>query len=464
MAEVDTSSYPKPVAPANPLDIAAKVGALRQQQLSISQAQLDQANQGLQYMSRAMGALGPNASKEDYIQAAQTAVQMGLVPAQALNTFKQRAMAAPSSKAFYDEFMTTAADHQQQINYHLGQNKDVNDQGVMRQGVQLPVSQGGGFRPSTVVPVQNPPGTEFYDENNQARKLPAAAPSGVYRDTGPLVPNANRGSLNPDTPAATTVAPRPGGTPIVPRRMPVDRISGPTGPTTQTGYDFAQRFAGDGGAALKAGPSPLFEEGKKAYSVSQLNASSRAQSIKPAIQALKLMPGLATGPGTAQYNDFIAGLKAWGITDTKIDNDPTVARQELEKKLAQYVGSSPLGQRSDAQQALAEAGSPNPKKQILPALQNLTRDAIALDRVQILKPNAFKGTDYQNYIKHEGSFPQSVDEKALTLDLLPEKDRGALITKMATQYKKGNASEKQIANKFLETLKLAKEHGIYEGM
>lgn len=463
-----TDSYPKAGLPVSPLDVASKIGGLQQQQLSISQAKLDQANQGLTYMTRAMGALGPNASKEDYIKAAETAVQMGLVPAQALNTFKQRAQAAPSPQAFYNEFMTTAADHQQQINYHLGQNKDINDQGQVYSGVQRPVSQGGGFVPATKMPVQNPPGTKYYDNQNQERLLPPTGPSGVT----PVAPSPgiippvrpSSGSLNPNTPAATTVAPRnvpppAAGTPLVPKSLPVERISGPTGPSVQTGYDFNQRFAGERGAGLKAGPSPLFEQGKTAYAASNVAAGNEAQSIKPAIQALKLMPGLATGPGTAQYNELMAAAKAWGIVNTKAENDPTVLRQELEKKLAQYVGSSPLGQRSDAQQALAEAGSPNPKKQILPALQNLTRDAIGLSRVKILMPNAFKGTDYENFIKHQGTFPQSVDEKALTLDLMDKPDRDKIITKMTNKYK--NNPKDQEAVKFLNTLKMAKEHGLY---
>jgi hypothetical protein len=80
----------------------------------------------------------------------------------------------------------------------------------------------------------------------------------------------------------------------------------------------------------------------------------------------------------------------------------------------------------------------------------------------MLQPQAFKGSDYQNYVKHKGTFPNSIDEKALTLDLIDEGDRKKLITKMANQYKNGNASEKKSAEKFLNTLKLAQEAKIYE--
>lgn len=426
----DTSSYPKASLPVSPLDIAAKIGSLQQQKLAIDQAKLDQANQGLTYMTRAMGALGPNAPKEAYIKAAEDAVKLKLVPAEQLQVFVDKAQAAPDSKSFYNEFMTTAADHQQQINFHIGRNADKTDNQFTYQGVERPAAQGGGFTPATRMPVQIAPGTPNYNQDNQQELLPPAGPSGV--------------------------SPVPRVRPSLPAERPTTGAIGPTvDRTAETPTTLANRLE-----PLKAGPSPLFPEGKEAYTKAQLQASNRAQAIKPAIQALKLMPGLATGPGTGQFNDLVAAAKAWGVVDTKAENDPTVLRQEIEKNLAKYIGGNPIGQRSDAAQTLAEAGSPNPKKQILPALINLTRNAIALDRVQILMPNAFKGTDYQNYIKHEGNFPQSVDEKALTLDLMPTTEREALVRKMVTKYK--NDPKNAEANKFLNTVKLAKEHGFYE--
>jgi hypothetical protein len=433
--EPDVSSYNQPL-PVSPLDVAGKVGSLQQQKLSIDQAKLDQANQGLTYMTRAMGALGPDATKEQYIKAAEQAVKMGLVPPQQLKVFAEKAAAAPDSKSFFNEFMTSAATAQEQIALHIGRNKDMQDQKNIYSGVERSPLHGGGFSPATRMPVQIAPGTPGYNPQNEQVFEQPEGPSGVVP-----VPRA--------------------------RQLPVERppaaVSGPTGPTrditAETPTSVANRLE-----PLKAGPSPLFAEGKESYTKDQLLASGKAQAIKPAIQALKLMKPevIATGPGTAQFNDLVAAAKAWGLVNIKEDTDPTVIRQELEKKLAQYVGSSPIGQRSDAAQTLAEAGSPNPKKQILPALQNLTRDAIALDRVQMLQPQAFKGSDYQNYVKHKGTFPNSIDEKALTLDLIDEGDRKKLITKMANQYKNGNASEKKSAEKFLNTLKLAQEAKIYE--
>jgi len=455
MAELggfSVDSYKMPVE-KSPVEIAKQYGDIQQQSQQIDQAKLNQANQGLTYMTRAMGALGPNAPKEAYIKAAEDAVKLGLVPPQAVQVFAQKAQAAPTSKAFYDEFMTTAADHQQQINYHIGQNTTVQDNKSITQGVTRPASQGGGFVPATKMPIQIAPGTQGYNSANQQVYEQPEGPPGVV----PATPAAQPARSMPVAPLAS---PAPTTGPIGPT---VETTGGPNAPPAT----FAQRTDAafpNKREVLTAGPSPLFPEGKEAYTKDQLSASGKAQAIKPAIQALKLMPGLATGPGTEQFNNLVAAAKAWGIVDTKAENDPTVLRQEINKKMAQYVASSPIGQRSDAAQALTEASSPNPKVQLTQALQALTRDAVALDRVNILKPQAFKGSDYQNYIKHQGTFPQNIDEKALTLDMLDEKSRNSLVQKMAKQYRDGNAGEKKIADKFLETLKLAKENGIYEGM
>lgn len=451
--DIDTSSYPKAALPVSPLDTAAKLGGLQQQKLAIDQAKLDQANQALGYMTRAMGSLGPDATKEDYAAVADNAVKQGLVPEAQKQVYMERLQKSPSAKAFFNEFITAAQSTQEQLNYHLGRPGEVGN-GQTVTPVVTSVKPGFGQRPIGLpVQQQAPPTTQTVNEMGQPQLLgaqpPQVAPGAVAGPT-PL-PMGRPAAAGPALPVAPLT-------------------TGPTGPTVRTDADRPATFAERTDAAFPkptgpaTGAAPLFEEGKKAYTQDQLNASNRAQSIKPAIGALKLMtPALATGPGTAQFNDLVAAAKAWGIVDTKAENDPTVMRQELEKKLAQYVGGSPVAQRSDAAQTLAEAGSPNPKKQILPALQALTRDAIALDRVQILKPQAFKGQKFDDYIKHTGNFPQSVDEKALTLDLMDDKEREKLVAKMKSEYKNGDGTAKKRAVKFFETLQLARDAKLYDG-
>lgn len=433
--EADTSSYNQPL-PVSPLDVAGKVGGLQQQAINIDKSKLDLINTQFGLMNQELSAMSddPNITKPQAAERLNRFATTLKMPPEAVKHMMDELQAAPSVKAFSDNALRRGMTVQEKLNQQYGVPADKGDGSINYSGVQQPASKGGGFQPTTQMPVQVPPGTPVYNNENQQVLTGPAGPSGSV--------------------------PVPRNRPALPAERPTTGATGATvDRTAETPTTLANRLE-----PLKAGPSPLFPEGKEAYTKAQMNAGAKALAIKPAIQALKTMPGLSTGPGTAQWNDLVAAAKAWGIVDTKAENDPTVLRQELEKKLAQYVGNSSIAQRSDAAQTLAEMGSPNPKKQILPALQNLTRDAIAFDRVQMLAPQAFKGNDYQNFIKHQGTFPNSIDEKALSLDLMPEAERNSLVKKMANQYKNGNAGEKKSAEKFLNTLKLAQEHKIYEGM
>ena len=441
MAEVDTSSYPRAAMPVSPLDVAGKLGGLQQQNqqiqsgaIQIDKQKLDLVTQQFGIMNNELAGLANgNYSKPQAAERLNTIAKTLGLPTPVVQHMTAELEAAPNVQTFAKTAITRGMQTMEKVQQLYGQNASVQDNKNIYSGVQSSPMQGGAFKPINQTPLQIAPGTPGYNGDNQQVFEQPAGPSGVVPAGVP------------------TPRPAPMGAKAMPVEQPLPAAS--TAPAT-----MAERAA-----PLTAGPSPLYPEGKEAYSKDQLLASNKAQGIKPAIQALKLMPGLSTGPGTGQFNDLVAAAKAWGIVDTKAENDPTVLRQELEKKLAQYVGSSPIGQRSDAAQTLAEAGSPNPKKQILPALQALTRDAVALDRVNILMPQAFKGSDYQNYLKHKGTFPQNIDEKALTLDMLPDEDRAKLVNRMVKQYEKGNAREKNIANRFLDTLKLAREAKLYEG-
>jgi hypothetical protein len=462
IGSVDTSSYPKQAMPVSPLDMVQKVQSIQQQQLGISQQKLDQANQALGYMTRAMGSLGPTATKDQYIAAARNAVKMGLVPPDALNTFVERANAYPNtpagSQAFYNEFMTAAAGHQQQIDYHLGRVGETSNGQQVTPVVTSP-KIGFGVQPIGLpIQQQTPPSAVVMGQGNvpttvgaQPPQLPpGASPAGN-------LPGQYRMPVEQPATRPAAAIPGPVTNPAVPGQSSNfgGRVVGATvGPTTNPGAPVPRGFA--------AGAPPMFEEGKKQFAEDQALATQRMTAVKPAIQAYKIMQEGklgATGPVTGKINDLVATAKALGIVNTESINDPTVLRQEVEKKLAQYVGSSPAGQRSDAAQILAEAGSPNPKHQILPALMNLTRDSIVLDRVQAARPNAFNGSDYQDYGKHRSTFPQSIDERAFGLDLMPKADATKLTDKMYAKYK--NNPNNPEALKFFHSLDIAKKQGFF---
>ena len=249
------------------------------------------------------------------------------------------------------------------------------------------------------------------------------------------------------------------GVPVPRPRLPVDTSSA-VNPRTVNGQP--QNLTGQIIPPRPTGPMlsqpPAFEEGKKQYAEDIAQASQTLQAIKPAQQALKLMDpevikGLSgTGPIAEKTTKILSALQGVGILNT---TEPVAARQELTKKLAQYVGTSPLGNRSDAAQALKEAGSPNPNVQTLPALVNLTRDAIALDRVNAAKALAFDDKDFSKYLQHKGSFANNIDERAFKLDVMPKDERD----KLRAQIKKESKAKQ---DKFQTSIDLADRLKMYE--
>jgi hypothetical protein len=461
-----TESYPKPPAfPAQKsmLDQAQQFQQLEQGNvnlqrsgIALSQDKVKQVNDQFQIMNAELASMADPKSVITKQQAAQRLINLsktfGFKPDVTQHMIGEL-QAAPDVPTFAKVGMLRGQDAIQKFNSIYG---TVQYPTTGQQVQPVAASPMTGVRPiAAPFQIQAPPTQIEYDELGQQR----------YR--GPQAPSAPPG-----------IAPLPGGLPVA------NRLIQPTPIQTQrilpvgkgnltndgqvTGIDvqeapatFAQRYSPTGGAA---GAAPLFEEGKKAYSTAQLSAGAKAQALKPLIQAIPLMqtPGFLSGPLTDQFTKAVAGLKSTGIISIADENDPTAIRQEAVKKIYQYLSNSPVAQRSDAAQTLKEAGSPNPNVQILPALIKLAKDQIALDRIEIAAPNAFKSKNYQDFLKHQGTFPQSVDERAFVLDQEPEEKSKALVDKMAKQTKSKNKRERLEAEKFFKSLAIADEQGFYK--
>jgi hypothetical protein len=461
MSEVDTSSYLKPAAlPAQKtiLDQVGQFQSLERGNIALGQDKLKQLNDQFNVMNAELSTLAndPNVTKE---QAASRLITLsktfGLKP-EITSHMMNELNTAPDVKSFAQNALVRGMAAMEKVNNLYG-TPSVYNQG--QQDTPVNVSPMRGMRP-TGLPIQRQiPPTQ-----------PVIGPDGTPGLQGPMAPVAPPGIA---TGPGQDIQPRPIKTlPIGPINNPAingqssnfggNVIGATVEPAETPNQIVGNRFPAASGPAT--GYSPLFEEGKKAYTGDQLMASQKMMAAKPAIQALPLMqtPGFLSGPLTDQFTKVVAGLKSTGLIDIDENSDPTAIRQDVVKKLAQYVSNNPIGQRSDAAQTLREAASPNPNVQILPALIKLTKDAVALDRIEAAMPNAFKGKDYEDYLKHKGTFPQSIDEKAFTLDLEPEEKSKALVDKMAKQTKSKNNRERMEAEKFFRSLAIADNQGFYK--
>lgn len=463
MAEIDTSSYPKPAAQPSLLDVAQKFGNLQQQKLQIDQAKLDQANQGLTYLSRAMVSLGPNATKDQYKAAGDNVTrQLGLDPEKTA-VWNEQVDAAPDGPTFFKRAMSQIGSHQEILNMQTGAPGTATDSANNYQGKVDPIT--GGFTPATKMPVQLPPTTP--NVNNQPQ-LANGQPNPSYMQPGYV------GSSGP-----SGVIPARQGLPVAPLRPPAavpgpvtnPAILGPSanfggtvtgatvGPTTNaaTGQPIAS-----GSAPVASAPPPNFDVGQKMYARDQDTATSKATALKPLEEAYDLAKSVATGPGTESLNKARAYLHNLGLVKAN-EKDPAVIYPELNKNLAQFVDKN--GSRSDADLAVKESGNANAKTQIQPALLHMVQKIIGRERIEIARPQAFEGSDYQNYGKHSASFPTSQDERAYSIDKLPPDEAKQLYSEMRTKALNGKTDAEKIEGaKFLRSLSTAKKIGLVNGL
>lgn len=445
MAEVDTSSYKLPQT--NFLDTAAKFQGLEQGAITLQQSKLKQMNDQFAIANAELATMAndPNITKE---QASDRILKLSRtlnLKSDITNHLLAEINGAPKVQPVIQNALVRLMSTQERVNNLYG-TPQIYSQG--QQDYPVNVSPLKGMQPMGL-PIQKqiPPTQEVIDPRTNQPTLQGptspVTPPGTVAGPGMRLPVAPQDSINLTGPGKTItgveVVDKPTANQVVQNRFPA-----PSGPAT--GY------------------TPLFEEGKKAYTADQLASSAKMLAAKPAIQALPLMQteGFMSGPLTDQFTKIVAGLKSTGLINIADDADPTAIRQEVAKKLYQYVSNSPVGQRSDAAQTLREASSPNPNVQILPALIKLTKDAIALDRIEAAMPNAFRGQNFEGYLKHKGTFPQSVDEKAFTLDLEPPEKSAKLVDSMAKKLQSNNSRERSEAEKFFKSLRIAKDQGFYQ--
>ena len=465
--ETDTSTYPRAAPPQqqNPLDQIGKLQemGLRQQQsqknaIGIDQEKLKLVNQKWELNSKRLGELSEKGrtqqlGPEDLIDAYQDMVNYGG------KTSDQYAKSVSSIKTMAEIKRDNPGATPEQLKGMMheyisgrGRAEQIKGASIMDaintvHGAPGTVADGQYTRGIVTSPFfgVQPKGAAFGQQN--APGLPTATPEGTQAfGQQPLSPPVQQG----------VPTPRP--------RLPVDTSSA-VNPRTVNGQP--QNLTGPVIPPKASGPmlsQPYtFDEGKKQYAAGIEQAGRTLQGIKPAQQALKLMDpevikGLTgTGPIAENASKILGALQGVGILK---ESGPVAQRQELVKKLAYYLKNSPSGQRSDAAQELATKASANPDVQLLPALINITRDNIALDRVDAAKSLSFQrgveNKQYGKFLEHQGSFPNDTDERAFKLDLMPEKERNEFLDNLEK-----NESKSKLA-KFKKSYDLAKQLRMFE--
>lgn len=454
MAEVDTSSYLKPSnpQPQSMLGTVNQLQGIESNRLTIQKQQLDQINQGYGYLIRELNSLPADATGDQMRAFATNAVKMRLVQPDLAAQFISQVSDDPARNAALRKTIATKlATTQEAINSHYG-IPGYDDNGQQRTPVvRSPLLNGGAPRPvASPIQNQNPPGTPTFSDSGQPQLLgpqDPQVPAGRIPTRGGLP-----GQFDPMqiTAVPTTREPPPtnrlGGAVVQPSVAP------PMAPGMGSGATAEERRIVPTGPI--AGMPPLFEEGRRQYVEDQNLATQRLTGIKPAIEALRLLPGLRSGPTTEAFTTAVAALKANNIIPTEL-NDPTAIRQMVNKYLADYV-SRRSSNRSDADLAQTEARSPNAGVQISQALEGLTKKSIAYDRIEASRANAFQNHDFSQYGRHRTEHPTNMDERSFGFDFMPRAEQTKTYNEMKAKALRGDTG----AIRFMRSLMEARRQNL----
>lgn len=474
-----TDSYPKPGLPVNPLDVAGKLGNLQQQKMGVDQAKLDQANQALTYMVRAMGSLGPDAPKEEYAKAAQNAVDQGLVPQQQENVFLQKLQQAPDSRTFYKQFMSSAMEGQKQIEFHTGINSQQSDNATNYQGKIDPLT--GGFKPTTQINQQLPPTTPNVDSR---RTLPTGQPNPEYLQPGLIGPSGAPGvqpaRASQGLPVAQAAPPPPQQSarsplPVTAPSRPLDVVNDPS-QGNLTGPNFSDRFGAAYPNRVATGAPPgvagaissVREQSGKDYASLLHDAGNIQTAIQPDLAVLSIVKDKAPGdfgPGTDSLNQLKKIAVTWlPNVDPKLINDSS-DYDTVKKYLIQ--GARSAGNTGTNDQ-LAAAFEANPNTTMNTAtIENIVKTRVALRKMEaaqaLLAEQQGIGADQFSVWKAKNQ--NVLDPRAFGFDMMSQDAKAKLINSLSTMKddrrvaKQGKERE---FKRFEDSLEFAKEANLIE--
>jgi hypothetical protein len=418
MAEVDTSSYPKPQQ-TNFLDTAGKYQGLAQGAVTLNAQKLQLMNGQWQTLASELSTMAndPNVTKEQAAGRLTSFAKMANIPQPMIDKELAELQNSPDVTSWAKTNLVRGQSAMDRVNLLYGQQSYVQTgQGIhpVLQGPMVGVKQNG-----PTIPVQPPPTAEVVDQNSGQKRMLGTQPEPN------VLPPSPSGNYNP---APTN---KLGGAVQAPQ------TSGPTGPATSM--------------------SPMWETGRQQFVAAQQKAAEKVNGLQPLKLAMPMLETLNSGPTTGEFTNLVATLKANNILPTNINgDDPTVVRQEVNKYLNQYISRN--GSRSDKEEALKEQSNPNPGVQINPGLARIAKNVAAMDLMEIALPKSFKNGDYSKFGNYASTYQNGLDINAFKVPFMNDKEKAALFADMrkgVSKDKNGNLIGPANKLKFWRSLSLA---------
>ncbi len=455
---VDTSSYPKPSAPQNPLDVATKLGGMQSQALQIDQQKLGLLNDRMHIVAKDLTSLlpKPDLNRNDLISHADNLTKLGYITPE----IRQKLIAEiPNTdnpdvlRKHVEATISRGQELQNAINWHAGQP------GAMNTGQQIiptlttnrpsavnagrGVVQGGATAPVEVPPTAETIGTVVNPQTGEVEKQrqlfgtqPGRNPLPVGGPTAPQQAAPVRAPL----PAPNVTVTRPGQPSIAPKdqgRLPVQV---PTVPGAKPVRTEIYRTPQPVGPASGLPPGQAEAETQAGSGSGEHLARERVRSasfqreVFPLEQAIPLMEKLGTkgtGPGTETINNLksfvlsnVPGVKESDFNGTVADYD------KAHKYLTDFVNMNSAGGTND-RLAAAFAGNPSMKISNAAAV-DVAKAALSLRRMQQAQYLEFEkqGLPASQFSKWVAKRTNDLDARAFGADFLDKDKRDKLIAQL----------------------------------
>jgi hypothetical protein len=464
------------------------------QNQALQSGKMDNAAKALNFMSQALGSIGPNGTPQEYQRVGLEAVKQGLVPENTLHVWDNKIghYIGPDGKfdsqGFYKEAQSSSATLRERLQIHNGVDVTSNDNQNANLGRQDVIS--GNVRNVASVPMQLAPGTSMPDTR---RTLPDGKPNPDYLSPGMTAPPAGPSGFRPPSGLQGAVSGQPSNQPPMspPIQPPAPAslrgavarplTTGVTGPTIErTDKDptsFNNRYADAFPNTIRTGGAPgeassmaaVAEQSGKDYATDLTRAKNFQAELYPAVRVLDILKQegpKAFGQGTDALNTFKNAMVTWF---PNVDPKTIQSVSNFEEAKKQMVALSRTSGNTGSNDQLAAAFEANPNTKMTGAtIENVIKSVISLRKMQQAQTLLFGQQNLPDgqYSKWIAQNQNQLDPRAFGFDMMDDNAKNKLLSTMAHQDKDNNwiaskGKEKEFA-KFDKSVSFAYDANLIE--